>query len=120
MACLIALLSSGKGSWSRVLRLIKAESWNKVFLIAGRFGKEKFKAESLGNYIEVLEAEEQNIVSLRNKIYSILKTKIDGFEVAVNLDSGTGKEHMALLSAILKLGLGIRIVGLSNNKIIEL
>ena len=39
-----------------------------------------------------------------------LAEKIVGTEVALNIISGTGKEHMALLSALLKSGLGIRIV----------
>ena len=39
-----------------------------------------------------------------------LSEKIVGTEVALNMISGTGKEHMALLSAVLKSGLGVRIV----------
>jgi len=36
------------------------------------------------------------------------------------MTSGSGKEHMALLSALLKLGLGIRLVSFTNNGIKEL
>jgi len=45
MTELIACLSSGKGSWSYILRMLKEESWDNVFLITNSFGKENFKAE---------------------------------------------------------------------------
>jgi hypothetical protein len=37
----------------------------------------------------------------------------------VNLISGTGKEHMAAISAVLKLGLAIRLVGVNEGGVIE-
>ncbi|HLC66335.1 MAG TPA: hypothetical protein VJK52_01715, partial [Candidatus Nanoarchaeia archaeon] len=49
-----------------------------------------------------------------------LAGKIQDLEVAVNFISGTGKEHMALLSALLKLGLGIRLVVLTKDGVAEL
>ncbi|MDD5086789.1 MAG: hypothetical protein PHV16_03475, partial [Candidatus Nanoarchaeia archaeon] len=45
--------------------------------------------------------------------------KIPDTEVAVNIISGTGKEHMALISAVLKSGLGIRFVSASENSLKE-
>jgi len=36
--------------------------------------------------------------------------KTDDTEVAVNFISGSGNEHMSILSTLLKLGLGIRLV----------
>ena len=46
------------------------------------------------------------------KIISKIKDSLNiiDTEVALNLSSGSGKEHMALLSAILKSGLGIRLI----------
>jgi len=38
----------------------------------------------------------------------------------VNIVSGDGKEHMALISALLKLGLGIRFVALTKEGIKEI
>ena len=40
-------------------------------------------------------------------------------ETAVNLISGDGKEHMALLSALLKLGVGIRLIALTKEGVKE-
>ena len=53
-------------------------------------------------------------------IHKQLQGKIDDLEVAVNLVSGEGKEHMALLSALMKLGLGIRLIALTKNGVEEI
>jgi hypothetical protein len=62
----------------------------------------------------------ESIELLIDKIQEALKEKITGTEVALNLISGSGKEHMAVLSALLKLGLGIRLVTYTVNGIKEL
>ncbi|MBI5390426.1 hypothetical protein HZB02_02985 [Candidatus Woesearchaeota archaeon] len=49
-----------------------------------------------------------------------LQGKINDFEVAVNIISGNGREHMALLSALLKVGLGLRLVVYTKEGIVEL
>ena len=46
-----------------------------------------------------------------------LKGKLKGFEVALNLASGAGKEHMAIISALIRLGVGFRLVVLTKEGI---
>lgn len=46
-----------------------------------------------------------------------LKDQITDFEVALNLCSGSGKEHTAVLEAILELGLNFRLITMNNNQI---
>ena len=55
----------------------------------------------------------------KKDIIEQLKDKVEG-EVALNIVSGTGKEHMALLSALLKLGLGIRFIALTKDGVEEI
>ncbi|MBS3150900.1 hypothetical protein J4443_00785 [Candidatus Woesearchaeota archaeon] len=112
MPTLIACLSTGKGTWGHVSRLISENSWDKVFLITNEFGKENFSASN--NTELILINQKQGIKELAREIESKLKNKIKDPEVALNLVSGTGKEHTAILSAILKLGLGIRLVALTQ------
>jgi len=59
------------------------------------------------------------LLELVEDIKKQLKDKISGTEVALNLVSGTGKEHMAILSAILKLGLGLRFIALTKDGVKE-
>ena len=49
-----------------------------------------------------------------------LSGKLKGFEVALNLASGSGKEHMAIISALIKLGVGFRLVVLTKEGIKEI
>ena len=107
MTDLIAFLSTGKGTWGHVSGLIKGENWDKVYLLTNDFGKEKFTAEENTELIVVdsnASAEE-----LRDEIAKILKDKVKD-EIAVNFISGSGKEHMALIAALMKSGIGFRFV----------
>lgn len=115
---LIAILSSGKGTWGHVSRLIQDGEWEKVFLITNEFGKENFSTEKPHEFI--LVDMRQGLEELRNQITESLKGKIQDTEVAVNIVSGTGKEHIALISAILKLGLGLRFYALTRDGIKEI
>ena len=116
MVDLIACLSTGKGTWGHIARLITDHEWGKIILITNDFGKENFNAEKPAEFIVV--DSRQGIKELIDSIGSQLKGKVSG-EIALNLVSGTGKEHMAILSAILRLGLGIRLMALTKDGIEE-
>ena len=118
MTELIACLSSGKGSWNHILRLIREESWDNVFLITNKFGMDNFKAE--GNVKLIVVDFNKPVFELIKDIREGLKGKVRGVEVAVNLVSGTGKEHMAIMSALLKLGLAIRFVAVTQSGVKEI
>ena len=49
-----------------------------------------------------------------------LQNKFTDLEVAVNIVSGSGKEHMAIISALLKLGVGIRLMAVTKDGVREL
>jgi len=107
MADLIAVLSTGKGTWGHVNGLINGEKWKKVYLITNDFGKDTFKAGENTELI-VLNFNEK-VEDLAKNIHDKLKGKLSG-EVGVNFISGAGKEHMALISALMKLGVGFRLM----------
>jgi hypothetical protein len=108
MTSLIACLTTGKGTWGHVNALIKGESWDKVFLVTNEFGMEKFTKDDNTEFI--LIDNKKPVSEIIDLIKKQLEGKINDTEVALNLVSGTGKEHMAILSAVLKLGLGVRLV----------
>ena len=62
----------------------------------------------------------QGLKELRDEIKDKLGKRIKSTEVAVNFVSGTGKEHMALMSALLKLGIGIRFIALTKEGVEEI
>lgn len=114
MTILIACLSTGKGTWVALNRLASAEKWERIYLITDSFGKEKFQLKDGMEF--VLVDFRKGIAELRDEIKKILEGKIKETEVALNLLSGSGKEHMAILSALLHIGVGVRLVNFSDEK----
>ena len=51
MTSLIACVSSGKGTWAHVAKLIEEQEWGNVFLITDDFGIQNFKPGKKINYI---------------------------------------------------------------------
>ena len=114
---LIALLSTGKGSWGQVSGLIKPGEWDKIILLGSDFAKD-FKVEKKSEFIKV--DLDKKLKDLRDEFLQKLKGKLDGTEVALSIASGNGKEHMALISALLNLPVGIRFTALTMDGIIFL
>ncbi|MFH1376667.1 MAG: hypothetical protein ABIH25_03440 [Candidatus Woesearchaeota archaeon] len=107
MTDLIAVLSTGKGTWGHVNGVITGQEWDKIYLITNDFGKENFKANEKTELIVVKTNGEA--FEIRDEIINALKGKVKG-EVSVNFVSGSGKEHMGLMGALIKLGVGFRFV----------
>lgn len=118
MTSLIAALGKGKGTWPHVKRLIEEEEWEKIFLVTDDFGVKNFQAEKELSYIAI--DKNRYMSQIKQDIKGQLKGKIPDTEVALNIVSGDGKLHMALLSAVISSGLGIRIVTLTPEGIKEL
>jgi hypothetical protein len=118
MTELIACLSSGKGTWGHVSRLAQDPQWSKIILITNEFGKENYHADEKTELI-IIDTN-QGLKDLRDQIEKELKAKVQSSEIALNLVSGTGKEHIAILSAVLRLGVGIRLVALTKDGVEEI
>ena len=114
---LIALLSTGKGTWGQVAGLINHGEWENIILIGGDFGKQ-FTSEKKFEFIKV--DLESKLKDLREEISRKIKGKIKGTEVFLSIASGDGKEHMALISALINFPAGIRFVALTKDGIINL
>ena len=103
---LIVALSTGKGTWGQVSKLIADMEWTKIILNTNNFGKENYTCTKPAEMI-VLD-DHAPLEDMRDALIKELKTKVEGSEVAVNFISGSGKEHMALMGALLKSGLSFR------------
>ena len=119
MTSLIACLGTGQGTWSKVIELIAKQEWEQIFLITNKFGKEQFLIQK-DNINFIIIDETKPLTQLVDDIHQRLKGKIVGFEVAVNIISGTGKEHMAIFSSVLKLGLAMRLITAGKDGIDEI
>ena len=117
MPTLIACLSTGKGTWAEVNRLMQAQPWDKIFLITNKFGIENFTSKNANTQL-ILTDSFQDTPVMVSQIKKQL-TSISDFEVALNFASGSGKEHLALLEAVLEMGLNFRLVTINQNNQLE-
>ena len=115
---LIALLSSGKGTWAQVSGLMNHGEWDRVILLGDDFAKKNFSHAKKFEFIQINLSKQ--IKELRDEVKTKLKGKINGTEVALSVASGTGKEHMAIISALINLPVGIRFAVLTQEGVIDL
>ena len=113
---LVALLSTGQGTWGQVAGLIKQGEWENIILIGTEFA-EKFTVDKKHDFIRINS--NAPIREIRDDLIKKLKDKIKGTEVLLSIASGSGKEHMAIISALLNTPVGVRFVALTKDGIIE-
>jgi hypothetical protein len=113
---LVAFLGAGQGTWGQVAGVINRGEWESITLIGNEFAK-KFTVEKDFEFIEVSSS---GIIDLKQEIHQKLQGKFKGTEVALTIASGDGKEHMALISALLYLPVGIRFTALTKDGIVFL
>jgi hypothetical protein len=114
---LVALLSSGKGTWAQISGLMKHGEWDKIVLVGGDFAK-TFTHEKEFEFVQV--DLDKKLKDLKDEFSSKLKGKFEGMEVALSIASGDGKEHMALTSALINLPVGVRFAALTKEGVIDL
>ncbi|MFC1682436.1 hypothetical protein ACFL0X_02375 [Nanoarchaeota archaeon] len=114
---MVALLSKGQGTWAQVSGLMKHSEWDKIILIGDEFANQ-FKHEKEFEFVKV--DLNNRIKDLKQEIKETLKSKINGTEVALSIASGDGKEHMALISALLSIPVGVRFAALTKEGVVFL
>jgi hypothetical protein len=113
----VALLSSGQGTWAQVSGLIKYGEWEKIILVGDEFAKQ-FTCEKPFEFIRIDLT--KKLKELKEEFAQKLKGKFEGTEVALSIASGDGKEHMALISALINSPMGIRFAALTKDGVIDL
>tara|TARA_Y100000310_G_scaffold199442_1_gene199411 strand:- start:248 stop:604 length:357 start_codon:yes stop_codon:yes gene_type:complete len=118
MTNLVACLSNDESTWPHIKRLIQDEDWDNIILITQESVINKFThtKEITPILVDFTKPAKEVITILSNG----LKNKISGLEIALNLVSGSGKEHMIILSTILKLGVGFRLVAITKEGVEEI
>lgn len=114
---LVALLSGGEGTWGQVSGLLTHGEWDNVIILGDDFAR-KFAHQKSFQFIQVDLNEK--IRDLKEDFMKKLDGKIKGMEVALSISSGGGKEHMALISALINLPVGIRFAALTKEGVIDL
>ena len=115
----VGVLSRGEGTWGQIAGLMKKGEWEKIIIIGPKFASE-FRGEVPFDFIEYDDA--KPIIALKDYLKEKLQDKLgDSFsDVALSIASGTGKEHMAIISALQAIPRGIRFVALTKDGIVYL
>jgi len=126
MAHLITCLGSDKEMWDDVNKVIQSGFFDKIYIITSEASERHYikptMPASKSNILIKLVKLNFNKASedLVPELYIILKKyfledKIQDLDIAVNITSGSGKEHSIIISTLMKLGYGIRLVDLDKN-----
>jgi len=117
MPILVANLSSGKGTWGQLTRIINDNNWDKVILVTTEFGRDNFKPLKKVEYI-IIDPSFFSLTKLISTLKNAFKELIGNeLEVSLNFISGTGKEHMAIISALIQAGISFRLIALTGEGI---
>lgn len=117
MTDLVFCLSKDEKWWPHLLRLISEGSWGSIFAVTDSYCRQRFKSDKKIEYIVVDFS--MPAAEIIDDIGNKLKGRLSELEVALNMVSGGGKEHMAVLSSLLKLGVGIRLVAVTKKGVVE-
>lgn len=104
---LVAFLGDDKETWGQVTGLVNKGQWDKIILIKTKLAKSYPDPKNGGS---IIIDSSKSLIDLKQDLMNKLKGKFSGFDVHLSIASGTGKEHMALISALLSLPVGIRLV----------
>jgi len=103
---LVAFLGKDKENWGQLKALVSRGQWENVVVVKTKEAEEF----ELGNAEIIKIDSDKPLTDLKDDLINKLRTKLKDFEVALSIASGTGKEHMAILSALLTIPVGVRLV----------
>lgn len=110
---LVAFVGTDRENWGQITGLINRGQWDKVVLVE-RKESEGFPAPEKGEEIRIDTSKPiaELTDNLKEKLSRVLGRE---FEVALSLASGNGKEHMALIGALLGVPVGIKLAVFTKN-----
>lgn len=109
---LVAFLGKDKETWGQVTGLINKGEWEKVILIKSK-DSEPFPIPENGK--EIVVDSSMSLLDIKSDLLKKLKPHLSGLECGLSIASGSGKEHMALISALLSSPVGIRLTVFTKN-----
>ena len=122
MSYLVACLEPQKDGWSNIISLVSSRVFDNIYLLTDTDRDKSFIAnipESVKVSIIIVNLN-QPVEDLTEEIIKMLRNafgrdKMMDLDIAINISSGNGKEHAALISAIMKLGYGLRFVDIDKD-----
>ncbi len=103
----VAFVGDDRENWGQVTALMKRMEADKNILVMNKNASD-FPVDKKSEIIKIDSS--VPLLELKTELLEKLKRKLSGdFEVTLSLASGNGKEHMALLSALLSIPVGVKL-----------
>lgn len=110
---LVILIGKEKSGFGQVTALLNRFETDQIILVKD-ISVTDFPSKEKSQILEVNF--DSDLVSLKEEMKSKLQKVLNKeFEVALSIASGTGKEHMAIISALLSIPVGVKIVAYTKN-----
>lgn len=104
----VAFVGQDKENWGQITALVNRLEAERNILVISK-NVEGFPTNERCEIISIDSG--KPLAQMQEELLKKLKEKLSGdFEVSLSLASGNGKEHMALLSALLNVPVGVKIV----------
>ncbi|MEK6856108.1 MAG: hypothetical protein AABX66_03055 [Nanoarchaeota archaeon] len=111
----VAFVGKDAENWGQITALMNRLECERVILVQNKESGD-FPVNEKTTVIKVDSS--KPMIELKEFIMEKIKPLLSGdFEVAVSLASGNGKEHMAFISALINVPVGIRIVAFTKEGI---
>jgi hypothetical protein len=111
---LVAYLGKDTGTYGQISALInRMEDTEQILLLKDKSTESPFTNPKC----KILDVDSSlDLLTFKTQIQDALKPHLkEDFEVALSLASGNGKEHMALISALLTLPVGIKLTAFTKS-----
>lgn len=109
---LVACIGTDKEAWGQVSGLINRGEWDKIILIKNSKATEFPTPEGVQ---EIILDTTKPLLELKQQLSTAMKNSFAAFEASLSIASGSGKEHMAVIAALLSIPVGIRLVAFTKN-----
>jgi len=115
MTNFLGVLSIGKGTWGQVAHIIDNSEYENVYLVSNEWAQDKFTCTKKVNWI---------IIDPRKGFSEILEDigkqwPKDLAEIELNLHSGSGKEHSAILAILKQKNIKYKIITINAEGIVK-
>jgi len=115
MKIFLGILSTGKGTWGQVAHIIDNTEYDTVYLISNEWAQDKFTCSKKVNWIIIdpRKGFSEIVEDIEKQMPKDLK------DIELNIHSGSGKEHSAILSILLREKIKFKIVTINAEGIVR-
>jgi hypothetical protein len=103
---LVAFVGNDKENWGQISALVKRGMWDKTILVRNKDVKD-FPRLPRSEFLDIDSS--KSLIDIKKELTDKLGKKLGKeFEVALSIASGNGKEHIALISSLLSIPVGVK------------